>query len=348
MGKPICLGTHFDSCRMGDGPEALQNFIQQLGSTHDHIIFGEPHFNNIGTETYQFFANSPEIFEQAAENGVQHFFIEIPAEFQEQLDAFAEGEITAIELKQHLMDRYQIAQEHEIDKEEFIDGMVQTLRNAVDAGMEIHAADFTWDNLFNYPDLVAFNQRMLSEAAEAYEDEHGVEPDRFSLEFKEFAQEYFANLPEERKTELEEEANQIIRDMREQRLNDTEQYEYLKQQIENGEGVMGIVGLSHLNNPYGMDIPGIDDLLEQGPGSIATIGIYDNYASEQEMSEHQSSTHGTPQDPTDYTMYLDHGTVRDTQGQKVEIEPAQKPEITAPAPGAHTDQTTAPGTHGLY
>jgi hypothetical protein len=67
--------------------------VDTLADRADNIFFGEPHVNQMSVQTYDFFAQNPEIFTAAKNSGINHLILEFPAILQNELDQYASGRI---------------------------------------------------------------------------------------------------------------------------------------------------------------------------------------------------------------------------------------------------------------
>jgi len=207
--------------------------------------------------------------------------------------------------------------------EELVDNIVEVADQAVKNGIKVHFADYTWEQTFD--GTIAPPPDELKTMNQAWETEwksyHQANPDLYEglseQELKEAENKFYAEkietLPEAEKQHLKKLAEQHIQDIRTARLDDTDQYNYLRQKIPHGERILGIVGGGHLNNISGKP-NGIDDLLD---GKVITIETYKDLETWKTMQQHTKDEGRTPTDKPEYVITLDDGKIYDAEGYEI-------------------------------
>ncbi|QQG35592.1 MAG: hypothetical protein HYS17_08680 [Micavibrio aeruginosavorus] len=178
--------------------------------------------------------------------------------------------------------------------------------------MKVHFADVTWKDMqdMSTPEAKAVEKRMVEE----------YERDKPSMSMQEFAVDFVARMPEEERDSLLKGLKARQEELQLQRFDDSEQYSYLRERIPQGEAMMGVVGLKHLDNnldgKMGVKTRGIDDYLEEEGGRVTSIEVhsqrtYDYYKEEYQLNRTAKN------DPPDYTIILDDKRILDRAGSDV-------------------------------
>lgn len=249
-------------------------------SKKDNTLIGDEHANGTMAKIYKIMAENPAIFRQAAENGYTVFSIEFPSELQKFVDAYQNGEIDKHTLRLELLESdYQITHQDwlgPISRDEHIENLAQIVINAHEAGLTVLFADpnSSKEVQLLIDQINDAEQKMITAIQDKYEAIHGTRPQITTVDE---AQNALDGLPANIRNEIQQQAAQtldnITQTWQKMRYDDTDEFEYIRDHLTDTGGVLGLVGIAHLTNKYGPDIPGIDDLLEK-LGSVGTIGVH--------------------------------------------------------------------------
>ncbi len=264
-----------------------------------HILFGEPHVNGNTLKTYEMLAQTPEIFAAAARNGVKHFCVEFPHSFQRHIDRYQAGEIGRDDLHYHLFEDpfwHYVAMTLTGDgTAQFQRDFVQCIDNARAAGMRVHFADVAVSHDLPVPqEIVDFGRALVSRHAE----------EKSELPVQQYIVNSYAALPDTERARLDKIYEDYQEARRRLRMDDTEQYEFLRGRFPAGEGIMGVVGLGHLDG--NMDpSKSITGLLRAEGSEVATIELYDREDAHAFITEMYRLTGRVQNSPPDYTVIMD-------------------------------------------
>lgn len=285
-------------------------------SKKGHVLLGEPHEDGMAMRTYAFLAASPEMFKQAAQNGVKHLVLEFPHEFQGKIDSYLEGKTDRPELRYGLfkdpdMSFDSIWASNDGQREAFENSFLQTIDNARNAGMKVVAADVTVEEIL----------KAQSGALEKLRE---------------------GNLSQENHRK----AISTIKSASWDRFDDAEQFNLLRQTIPPTDKIMAVVGVRHINSPvirldesdprHGENPKGIADRLrEEGGHPVTTIGLWNNDEQEHLLSNGPPEKMGfiTEVRGTDFSAFFDTGETLENVIKTQSPAPSVKPERDFDGPG---------------
>lgn len=331
----------------GDAPKDQQpgfvDLVARASRDNKHVFFGEPHVNGMVVQSYQLLADNPGVFQKAKENGIGHLVLELPHALQPSLDKLSVWQISKEQFKSEFMEQF--TSEWMADpniRNQFSEALAQTIENAHNAGMKVHMADVTHAEFFrgmnsDYPpDL----QRFIAKVTEDHKEQGN------GMTLQQYTMSRMASLPSGEREDLLRQAREHVNKVRHERLDDSEQYSYLRGRIPQNEGIMGLVGLSHLDNNLDFKMEkasrGIDDFLEEEGGKVASIELH-NTDSKKAMASTYEEDNAIKLDKPDYTVIIDQNQIFDKQDRVVgsldQTSPAdrtveKRPSVSSPAPGA--------------
>jgi hypothetical protein len=252
--------------------------VDTLADRADNIFFGEPHVNQMSVQTYDFFAQNPEIFTAAKNSGINHLILEFPAILQNELDQYASGRIPESNFIEAIKAFYlgtdengeasrRMAYMKEDVEEHFFRSLAKTVDNAVTAGLEPHFIDNNWNSLnianISNPELSDYI-KTISEAYEA--SNKSVSPLQFTYTF-------IAEMPEEEKQKFMEAEQQERKGDLHRRMNDSKWHALISERIPHNGRMMGIFGYNHLSDNTPCSLP---SLLENEGRTSVRVGIFGN------------------------------------------------------------------------
>ncbi len=308
-----------DTLRAGTAP-GLISLVDKVTQGGQHIFFGEPHADGMLIKQYQALADNYGIFRAAAHNGVKHLALEFPSEMQSDVDDYMAGKITRDDFKKALSGGFESPwTQNEDEKNAFLENFTRTISNARSAGMSVHLADVSWREVFEdkgTPEMQAWERKLT----EKYERE------KPSMSLQDYAQAELDKMPKDEKEKLMKMAQDHVDSVRHRRMDDSEQYAYLRQRIPQGEGIMGVVGLSHLDNNLdekrNHKTRGIDDYLTEEGGKVTTIEMHTS-KSKEIMQDMYEATGVRAVDRPDYTVILDRKEIM--SGEDIRIGRIDRP-----------------------
>lgn len=286
--------------------------------TSKHVFIGEPHANGNTVKTYEMLAQNPGIFTEAAKAGVKHFVLEIPDMFQEHVDKYVAGEMDRDSLlfaifknpQGMFMSPWMGGDAHKQFQEIF----VQAIDNALAAGLKVHMADYTWDSILTVKPPEGYEDFMRSLLKAHREQKSKMNRDDFIIEYLK------TQTPEER-ARISLMLNKYEADKRLARLDDRVQLDILRLDVPEGEGMLGVVGLGHLDDSAGNQF-GINYLLEKEGEKVTTIEVYDSRNTQQFVEELQALHNGANRKKPDFTIILDEDKAT---GRDEKPAPANRP-----------------------
>lgn len=265
-----------------------------------HLFFGEPHVNGVMLKTYEMLAQNPDIFTAAAKNGVKHLVLEFPVPVQRHLDDYAAQAKSRDDLQYYLFEnpfgRFSSPWLGGDAEKQFQQNFINVIDNAQAAGLSVHFADLSCNKF-----LAAVPQEFI-EIQKMLIARH--EEEKSPLSILEYIAEYDRNLAPEESQRLLKVLSDFQQENRARRMDDTDQYHYLRNRIPAGEGMIGVVGLSHLDDCFGRDA-GINALLQREGASVATIEIYDRPNTLDYMAASYAATGQAKRILPDYTIFLE-------------------------------------------
>lgn len=305
----------------------LGGMIASILDTSDHVYFGEPHINGNFLKTYEMFAQNPALFEAAAQKGVKHFVLEIPSGAQEHLDAYAAKEITREQLRYRLFEnqhaRFMTPWLTGDAEKQFRSNFIQALDNALAAGMQVHFADVSWQVMLNPPpfEIQDLQDKLIRKATK----------ERPKVAMDEYMQQHIASLPPAERDHYNNLMKEYTRELLDARLDDMAQYERLRRRINYGDRIMGVAGLSHLDNSLGNG-RGINNLLKNDGASVAVVEIYDSRNTQGFTTALQEEVRGLKnRDLPDYTIILDENAVLNKDMKEINpVTLGKKPAVQPP------------------
>lgn len=293
--------SHTPDARPSPGLTALVDRATKGGN---HVFFGEPHIDGMVVKHYELMANNPEMFQKASANGVKHLALEFPNGLQSAADDFTAGKTTRTQFSNRL-DMFQTNWAGGPAKEAFKENFIRTIENAKAAGMRVHFADVkAEEDLANYypPSVLALEQKL---GAQYDQEKPGMTREAYFAEKT-------SQMPEEDLAKLRRDIDEHTEQWRIKRFDDSAQYLYLRERIPPHEGIMGVVGMDHLNNSMdkkaGHKIMGIDDHLEAEGKRVTTIEVHSG-KTKGFTSEVAAVMQRLPQDQPDYVIDLEKRTI---------------------------------------
>lgn len=286
--------------------------------TSKHVFIGEPHVNGNTVKTYEMLAQNPGIFTEAVKAGVKHFVLEIPDMFQKYVREYAAGEMDRESFrfaifknpKGMFMSPWMAGEA----MTHFQDDFIQAIDNAHAAGMKVHMADYTWDAMLMVDPPGGFEE-FSRQLLKAHREQ------KSKLNRNDFIVEYMKTQTPEEQARISAMLNKYEADKRHARLDDREQLDMLRLYVPEGESMLGVVGLGHLDDSAGNQF-GINYLLEKEGEKVTTIEVYDS-ANTQKFTEELQALHGgANRKKPDFTIILDEDKVT---GRDEKPAPAGRP-----------------------
>jgi hypothetical protein len=275
-----------------------------------HILFGEPHVNGNTLKTYEMLAQTPEIFAAAARNGVAHFCIEFPHSFQQHVDRYQAGEIDRDELHYRLFEDpfwHYVAMTLTGDATaQFQRDFIQCIDNARAAGLRVHLADVAVSHDLPVPhEIVDFGRALVGRHAE----------EKSELPVQQYIINTYAALTDTERQRLDKIYDDYQEARRQLRMDDIEQYQFLRSRFPAGEGIIGVVGLAHLDGNAD-PAKSITGLLRAEGSEVACIELYDGEDAHAFIKELYRLTGRIQKNPPDYTVIMDdHALLDRTNGR---------------------------------
>lgn len=282
----------------------VTDLVDRATKGGNHVFFGEPHVDGMVVKQYELMANNPEMFQKASANGVKHLALEFPNALQSSVDDYTSGKTTRAQFSERLND-FETNRAAGGAKGAFKENFIRTIDHAKAAGMKVHFADVKVDDdIANFypPSVMGLEKRLGKQFDQEKPD---MTRDAYIMQKS-------AELPEEERAKLRRDMDEHTEKWRMGRFDDTAQYLYLRERIPLHEGIMGVVGMDHLNN--GMDqkagrkIMGIDDHLEAEGKKVTTIEVHTGKTKDF-MREVATDMQRLPQDQPDYVINLDKRTI---------------------------------------
>lgn len=316
----------------------LNTLVDQATKGGNHVFFGEPHVNGLMLRHYEMLANNPDIFTIASKNGVKHLALEFPNDLQESLDAYLDGKTTREDLRNKIFNSAdQVFSSPWIGgdaKPVFEKVFMQTIENAKNAGMRVHFADMK-SNIFEEnqpPEMRAMEKRIIAAHA----------ADSKGMRLLNYAADFYEKLPDSEKKSLKSAVERQMQTNIINRLDDTEQYRYLREKIPLHEGIMGVVGARHLDNGIealaGRKVMGIDDYLESEGKKVTSIEVHDRQTKGYLPAENKEQGL-VSSDMPDYTILIDEEKIYQAGKDEPINQPSTSPQspIYANKPGQHAN-----------
>lgn len=276
-----------------------------------HILFGEPHVNGNTLKAYEMLAQTPGIFTASARNGVKHFCVEFPHSFQEHVDQYRAGKISRDELHYQLFDEshwHYIAMTLTGDATaQFQRDFIQCIDNALAAGMQVHLADVAVSHDLPIP-------QELVDLAHELTTRHAKE--KSELPVQQYIINSYTALPDTERQRLDKIYDDFQEARRRLRMDDTEQYQFLRGRFPAGQGIMGVVGLGHLDGNAD-PAKSITGLLRAEGAEVACIELYDQENALSFIKELYRLTSRIQQSQPDYTVIMDEHALLDRAHQRI-------------------------------
>ncbi|MCB9978055.1 MAG: hypothetical protein H6862_00385 [Rhodospirillales bacterium] len=323
-------------------PALAQQVVES--SAKGHVLLGEPHADGMALRSYQFLAGNPQMFQDAAKNGVKHLALEMPQALQGKVDDYVSGKIDRAQLERTLYHEFQTPWAEGSDKKEFGRLVVDTIDNAKSAGMKVHMADVSWSDISLTRGPSGLNPSTVREI-ESLEKEiskaHAESGSKESLQA--FSKTYVDSLSEDRKAQISHLSDSIWAQKEWERMNDEEQYAHLRKEIPANEKMMMVVGVKHISGVSvtlpesdprsGTDPKGIDRFLKEEEGhTVTTIGLWtsDDQKKSLTASDPENKTGSVTWKGTDYSASFDSGKVssEDKKPSQTAALPQSSPEPT--------------------
>ena len=296
---------HQPDTRASPGLTAL---VDRATKGANHVFFGEPHIDGMVVKQYELMANNPEMFKAAAANGVKHLALELPNRLQPGVDSYMSGKSSRADFSDRL-DHFQVFWAEGDARTAFKQNLIQTVDNAKAAGMKVYFADVKGEaDLANYeaPSVKDLERKILGQYIKEKPD----------MKFEDYVAMKFDELSPEETAKLRRDMEEHTEQWRMKRFDDTAQYLYLRERVPPHEGIMGVVGMDHLNNALdkkaGRKIMGIDDHLEAEGKKVTTIEVHTE-KTKGFTSELAAETKSIPQDAPDYVINLDKQTIESSK-----------------------------------
>lgn len=305
LAREFNVAAHYDShtpdVRTSPG---LTDLVDRATKGGNHVFFGEPHVDGMIVKQYELMANNPEMFQKASANGVKHLALEFPNSLQYAVDDFTAGKSSRAEFADQL-NAFETNWAAKDAKGAFKENFIRTIEHAKDADMKVYFADVKVnDDMANFypPSVVALETKL--------NDQYDQEKPNMMRET--YIAQKTRELPEEELIKIRRDMDAHTEQWRMKRFDDTDQYLYLRERIPPHEGIMGVVGMDHLNNSMdqkaGHKIMGIDDYLEAEGKTVTTIEVHSG-KTKGFVREVAAATERLPQDQPDYVINLDQRTI---------------------------------------
>jgi hypothetical protein len=292
---------------------------------NDHLFFGEPHVNGVMLKAYEMLAQNADIFAAAAKNGVKHVVLEFPEPLQRHLDDYAAHAKSRDDLQYYLFEnpfrRFASPWMAGDAEKQFQQNFIKVVDNAQAAGLSVHFADLSCNKFF-----AALPQEFI-DLQKTLIARH--EEEKSPLSILEYIAEYERNLAPEEAQRLLKILSDFQQENRARRMDDTDQYNYLRSRIPAGEGMIGVVGLSHLDDCVGRDA-GINIWLKREGASVATIEIYDRPNTSDYVAESYAATGQVKRIEPDYTIFLEEDALL-AKGESAVSYPSASPRVPSTA-----------------
>jgi hypothetical protein len=295
----------------------LARLIDSSAKQAQHIFLGEPHFNGMSLKTYELLAQNPEIFRAAAKRGIRHFCPEFPSEFQSHVDAYAEGKISRKELHYNLFEdpkwHYVCMTLAGDAVPQFQESFLDTIDNAQAAGMTVHLGDVTSAlSTFKPPaEITDLGMELVKR--------HATEKSQVPI--LQYITDYFTSLPAAERDRLDKIYDDFQTERRNERMDDTRQYQYLRRRIPTDEGILGVVGLGHLDNSGNKDCS-ITRFLRQEGAEVTCIELFDERNSQDFLNELYTASGWVKRNPPNYTIILQQNELLDRNQRSISWPPA--------------------------
>lgn len=304
----------------------------------NHVFFGEPHADGAIVKQYELLAQNPDMFKAASQNGVKHLVMEFPAGLQSSVDSYQKGAINRQEFRNDL-EQFGTPWAQGAARDSLLDNIVKATDNAHAAGMRVHFADVKATE-----SMETAQPPILQAWAEKVDAQHKSQG--LTMPLDDYALQQLRAMPEKEREVLNNAVEEHGRKWESRRMDDTAQYLYLRERIPPHKAIMGVVGMSHLNDTANHNadrkITGIDDYLEQEGRKVTTIEVHTNRTRGFTDALNRASDI-TVSDPPDYVLNLDDRTITargSTQAQPLDAVPEKRladlPTVPAlAAPGVH-------------
>lgn len=257
------------------------NLLDKVSRDARHVFLGEPHLNGNLLKTYEMLARNPAIFGTVSRNSMRHLALEFSHDFQRHLDKYAAGGITREDFRYHLFQdplwHYKTPWLSEEAEKEFHEYFIMAVDNAIAAGLSVHFADFTCEK-FTYaspPDeLVALESQLVQK--------HKAEGSETPL--AQYVFNHILTLPRPEQIRLVT----LVKDFEQKKLtersDDSLQYNYLSALLKDREGILGVVGFSHLDNSMA-NSAGIVQCFRAAGQKVVCVELYDKRATQNYFQE---------------------------------------------------------------
>ena len=287
-----------------------------------HLLFGESHVNGSFLETYMMLAENPDIFKAAAKNGVRHLVLEFPVAFQKIVDEYARHDIDRDQFLWRVFDDpfYHFVTPWVADDAvaQFKATFADVIDNALESGLKVHFADLSCNKVLGaMPPEFAEMEKKLAERHDA---------EKSPLPLQQYIAQYVQNLSREEQLALVDTMTKFQYQQRISRVDDTEQFNYLRESIPAGEGIIGLFGYAHLDDSVATGL-GLNSHLEREGAAVTTVELYNNRNTLDLMNAIYATSGTVKRKLPEYTIVLDEGAV-----QKRELSVADPAAARNPSP----------------
>ncbi len=338
--KPAFDSAHGDP----DGTKfpALADFIVD-SSKNGHVLLGEPHEDGMAMRTYAFLAANPEMFRQAAQNGVKTLVLEFPHELQGKLNAYLDGKIDRPELRFSLFQDPDGHFDNSIwvsddkAKDAFENAFLQTIDNAHAAGMKICFSDTTSQKALSplseslTPETKTKTEDLIKEIAAAWKPEKGHSMAALSS----FTKDYVEHLPTEEQKKIIDMWDLSTKEKLHDRYDDAELYALLRQDTPADEKILYLGGVNHIrqmnidfppDHPFYSQRPkGFAERLREEEGlPVTTIGLWKD---PEQQGKDATPSFARKEVDTDFSATFSTGTLRKNDTQPASPAPAPPPSL---------------------
>jgi hypothetical protein len=238
-------------------PNALKA-IDDAARDSNVLILGDTNHSSLNLSN---FLQSTEILDIAQRHGYSHIFLEIDAEFQDQVDKLRSGEITKDEFVNTMTYLTNITGQTEEEQRASYNRLSDFILQARDRGILVHFCDqgVGMSGINNRP-----MSDMLTRQAIRQAEEQGLLPEDYTPEFLRgkiqndpeflkrmqeiFKQEYESLSPEDQE-KFQQEQRRLVQSM-EDRLNDEPLANYINSIAPADQKILIIYGAAHELEPY--------------------------------------------------------------------------------------------------
>lgn len=335
MGQDTDNGQSADHASVtGRSQNDLYSTLSAAGQYADIILIGDSDHTNRGVRSL---LTSEALIKSLAESGVHHLAIEVPEQYQPLIENYQQGKISPDQFRTG-MQSFFVLNQGEVTREDFINGLVETIDNANKYDIKVHAVDAGAGTSTSFR-FSAESQAAWDRAESAYEQQTGLNIDTYSSPE---AVQAFIMYAKEHELFSEEETQKMADEFFAARFDDSALHQNIIAAA-NGEKTAVIYGAVHDDLPRRLQESGMAPLV---------VDIYSNKAGFEATGKIDLPTRNPAGEPdivhfqgsgqTYVTDQLESGLGRDlsvTPGTLQAFEPGAPAAPAAPSPGLSPDRT---------